>query len=161
MSSADASTPSPGRRRTAAGRRRGLHVMRKWAWVYAALFFMVVAVGYIPPLNDAQGNLLGLFSLQWYDDALHAGSGIWAALAAMRSAWASTLYFKLFGTVYFLDGVVGLVFGRAYLDGGIFIDGPASLDLMTRIETNIPHIVIGGTAVVLGFIVARRHPAEG
>lgn len=135
--------------------------MQKWAWVYAVLFFSVVAVGYIPAFNDAQGNLFGLFSLQWYDDALHGGSGIWAALAAWRSSYASTLYFKLFGTVYFLDGVVGLIFGRAYLDGGIFINGPAALDLMTRIETNLPHIVIGGTAVVLGFIVARRHPVEG
>jgi len=138
-----------------------MHIMQKWAWVYAALFFSVVAIGYVPAFNDAQGNLFGLFSLQLIDDALHAGSGIWAALAASRSAYASTLYFKLFGTVYFLDGVVGLIFGRAYLDGGIFTDGPANLDIMTKIATNLPHIIIGGTAVVLGFIVARRHAAEG
>jgi hypothetical protein len=161
MSSADTSLPSPRRRQTAAGRRRGLHIMQKWAWVYAVLFFAVVAVGYVPAFNDAQGNLFGLFSLQLIDDALHAGSGIWAALAAWRSAWASMLYFRLFGTVYFLDGVVGLIFGRAYLDGGIFTDGPANLDIMTKIATNLPHIVIGGTAVILGFVVARRHAAEG
>jgi hypothetical protein len=135
--------------------------MQKWAWVYAALFFGVVAIGYVPAFNDAQGNLFGLFSLQLIDDALHAGSGIWAALAAWRSAYASTLYFRLFGTIYFLDGVVGLIFGRAYLDGGIFTDGPANLDIMTRIATNLPHIAIGGTAVVLGCIVARRHAVEG
>src|SRR4051812_42557261 len=161
MSSADSSLPSPRRRSAAAGRRRGLHIMQKWALVYAVLFFAVVAVGYVPAFNDAQGNLFGLFSLQLVDDALHAGSGIWAALAAWRSAWASTLYFRLFGTIYFLDGVVGLIFGRAYLDGGIFTDGPANLDIMTKIATNIPHIVIGGTAMVLGFVVARRHAVEG
>lgn len=138
-------------------RRRRIHVMQKWAWVYAVLFFMVVAVGYVPAFNDAQGNLFGLFSLQLVDDALHAGSGIWAALAAWRSAKASTRYFQWFGTIYFLDGVVGLIFGRAYLDGGIFIDGPAALDLMTKIATNLPHLVIGGTAVLLEFVVARQH----
>jgi len=134
--------------------------MQKWAWVYAVLFYSVVAIGYVPAFNDAQGNLFGLFSLQLVDDALHLGSGIWATLAALRSAYASTLYFKLFGTVYFLDGVVGLIFGQAYLDGAIFISGPAALPLMTRIETNLPHILIGGTAMVLGFIVAPRHAAD-
>ncbi len=137
-----------------------MHVMQKWAWVYAGLFFFVVALGYIPGFTDAQGSLFGLFSIQLVDDALHGGSAIWAAWAAWRSAYASTLYFKLFGAIYFLDGVVGLIFGRAYLDGGIFIDGPAPLDLMTKIATNIPHILIGGTAVLLGFVVARRYAAE-
>ena len=161
MSSADASPPSPAPRRPTVGRTRRLHIMQKWAWVYAVLFFLVVAVGYVPAFNDASGNLFGLFSLQLVDDALHLGSGIWAALAAWRSAYASTLYLRLFGTVYFLDGVVGLIFGRAYLDGGIFIDGPAPLDLMTKIATNLPHLIIGGTAVIIGFVVARRHAAAG
>jgi hypothetical protein len=160
MSSADASQPRQRPPRTSSGRGAGRHIMQTWAWVYAALFFAVVAVGYVPAFNDASGNLFGLFSLQLVDDALHAGSGIWAALAAWRSAYASTLYFRLFGTIYFLDGVVGLIFGRAYLDGGIFIDGPAPLDLMTKVATNLPHLIIGGTAVLLGFVVARRYAAE-
>src|SRR3954451_21228857 len=154
MSGADASRPGPEPRRAARTKRARMHLMQKWAWVYAGLFYFVVLIGYLPGFTDAQGNLLGLFSIQLVDDALHLGSGIWAPLAAWRSAWASTLYFRLFGTVYFLDGIVGLIFGRAYLDGGIFVNGPASLDLLTRIETNLPHIMIGGTAVVLGFIVA-------
>ena len=165
MSSAEASQqPEPRRtaprrppRRTAPRRPPRRHVIQTWAWVYALLFFLVVAVGYVPAFNDANGNLFGLFSLQLVDDALHLGSGIWAALAAWRSAYASTLYFRLFGTIYFLDGAVGLIFGRAYLDGGLFIDGPAPLDLMTKVATNLPHLVIGGTAVLLGFVVARRH----
>ncbi|MFN8635898.1 MAG: hypothetical protein U0893_18770 [Chloroflexota bacterium] len=160
MSDADALGPSPAARRCAGARTRGVSAIRRWAWVYAALFFAVVAVGYVPAFNDASGNLFGLFSLQLIDDALHAGSGIWAALAAWRSSWASTLYFKLFGTVYFMDGVVGLIFGRAYLDGGLFTDGPANLDLMTKIATNLPHIIIGGTAVILGFVVARRYATD-
>ena len=31
---------------------------------------------------------------------------------------------------------------------------------MTRIATNLPHIMIGGTAVILGFVVARRYAAD-
>ena len=134
-----------------------MHVMQKWAWAYAALFVFVVVLGYLPGVTDASGAMFGLFSIQLVDDALHLGSGIWAALAAWRSAYASTLYFKLFGAVYFMDGVVGLIFGRAYLDGGIFINGPDPLDLMTKFATNLPHLIIGGTAVYLGFVVARRY----
>ena len=159
MSGADASQPPPEPSRTATGRSSRLHQVQKWAWVYAGLFLFVVAIGYVPAFNDASGNLFGLFSLQLVDDALHLGSGIWAALAAWRSAYASILYFRIFGTIYFLDGVVGLTFGRAYLDGGLFIDGPAPLDFLTKLATNLPHLVIGGTAMLIGFVVARRHAA--
>lgn len=155
MSSARASQPHRGSRQT-----NGLHPMQKWAWAYAVLFFLVVAIGYLPGFTYPDGSLLGLFSIQLVDDALHLGSALWAALAAWRSVYASTLYFKLFGAVYLLDGIVGLIFGTAFLDGAIFISGPASLDFMTRLMTNLPHIVIGGTAVILGFVVARRYAAS-
>ena len=158
MSRADATQPRRESRRSI--HNGSLDLMQKWAWVYAGLFFAVVAVGYVPGFTNAEGALFGLFSIQLVDDALHGGSALWAALAAWRSAYASTLYFKLFGTIYFLDGVVGLIFGQAFLDGGILINGPANLDFMTRLATNLPHLVIGGTAVFLGFVVARRHAAS-
>ena len=39
-------------------------LIQKLAVAYAFLFFAVVAIGYIPAFNDANGNLFGLFSLQ-------------------------------------------------------------------------------------------------
>ena len=133
-----------------------LHLMQKLAWIYAALFLIVVAVGYIPGLTDAQGQLLGLFSIEPEDDALHLGSAIWAALAAWLSVRASIFYFKLFGSIYGLDGLVGLLFGQAFLDGGIFIHGIAPLSMMTKVMANLPHILIGGIAVYIGFVLSRR-----
>lgn len=133
-----------------------LPVVQKLAWLYAALFLIVVAIGYIPGLTDAQGQLLGLFSIEPEDDALHLGSAIWAALAAWLSVRASTFYFKLFGSVYGLDGLVGLWFGQAFLDGGIFLHGIAPLSMMTKVMANLPHILIGGTAVYIGFVLGCR-----
>ncbi len=130
--------------------------IRAFAWFYAALFVSVVVVGYIPALNDADGNLLGLFSLQWYDDALHLGSAIWAAAAAWRSDEASRAYFRIFGPLYFLDGVVGLLTGIGYLDLGIFLNGPLDLPLAVRIAANTPHLTIGGLAVAVGFFLPGR-----
>ena len=130
--------------------------IRVLAWVYAAMFVSVVVVGYIPALNDEQGQLLGLFSLQLHDDALHLGSAIWAAVAAWRSSTASRWYFRLFGPLYFLDGALGLATGRGYLDAGIFLYGPADLSWIVRIGANTPHLLLGGGAVVIGYLLGDR-----
>jgi hypothetical protein len=159
MSRGFSTPPAPiGRQDTAATRR--MHPMQTFAWAYAALFLFVVALGYLPGLTDESGQLLGLFRIELKDDALHLGSGIWAALAAYSSARAATLYFKLFGTIYGLDGVVGLLFGQGFLDGGIVTQGPTALDLATRFGANLPHLLIGGTAVVIGFVLSRRYDAQ-
>src|SRR4051794_36844563 len=93
-----------GRNHLVSGRYRGggpvMSLIQKLAIAYALLFFAVVAIGYIPAFNDANGNLFGLFSLQWYDDLLHAFSGVWALAAALISHRQAVLYFKLFGSVY-------------------------------------------------------------
>jgi hypothetical protein len=130
--------------------------IRAFAWFYAAMFLGVVLVGYVPPLNDENGYLLGLFSLQWYDDLLHLGSAIWATVAALRSDAASRMYFRIFGPIYFLDGVCGLLTGNGYLDLGIILQGPADLPLSTRIAANTPHLLIGGFAVLIGYALEAR-----
>jgi hypothetical protein len=136
-------------------RRAGL--FQRLAWVYAGLFLFVVVIGYLPGLTNSEGQLLGLFRIELVDDALHLGSAIWAALAAWISTRASILYFKLFGTVYTLDGVIGLLFGQGYLDGGILIHGPTPLDWMTKLAANFPHLAIGGIAMIIGFVLSRRY----
>ncbi|MFZ1774112.1 MAG: DUF4383 domain-containing protein [Rhizobiaceae bacterium] len=131
-------------------------LIQKLALTYAILFFAVVGIGYVPAFNDENGYLFGLFSLQWWDDALHGFSGIWALAAAFISHRASVLYFKLFGAVYLFDGVLGLLTGSGCLDGGIFFYGFQDIEFMTRLFANLPHLVIGGTAVLIGFGMTRR-----
>jgi hypothetical protein len=137
-----------------------VNMIRLLGWVYAVLFVAVVAVGYVPAFVDDQGYVFGLFSIQIWDDLLHLGSGIWAAAAAWTSTRATVLYFRIFGILYGLDGVLGLLTGQGYLDGGIFIHGPTALDLSTRIFANAPHILIGGIAVIIGFGLSSRLARE-
>jgi hypothetical protein len=132
-----------------------MDLIRKLAWVYAVMFLAIAALSYIPALKDEQGLTFGLFSLQLHDDLLHAGSALWAALAAMRSSWAARFYFRLFGLVYFFDGIVGLLFGEAYLDLGILRHGPQSYEWAHKIGANIPHILIGGIAIFIGYVLSR------
>jgi len=133
-----------------------MKAVRILAWAYALLFVGVTALGYIPALLDAQGNLFGLFKLQWWDDALHLGSGMWAAIAAWTSYNASRTYFRIFGPLYFFDGVLGLLTGMGYLDVGIVLLGPMVIPLQTWIAMNVPHIAIGGFAILAGYVLAKR-----
>ena len=132
------------------------NTVRLMGWAYALLFVGVTALGYVPPFHDQQGYLFGLFKLEWWDDALHLGSGIWAAIAAWKSYEATRTYFRIFGPLYMFDGVCGLLTGMGYLDLGIFLHGPMSLSLETRIAANLPHIAIGGIATMVGYVLARR-----
>jgi hypothetical protein len=134
-------------------------LVRALAWTYALLFVGVTALGYIPAFLDEKGQLFGLFKLQWWDDALHLGSGLWAAIAARHSYKASRTYFRIFGPLYFFDGVLGLLTGSGSLDLGIFLHGPMAMPIQTTVAMNVPHILIGGVAILVGYVLARR-PAD-
>lgn len=129
--------------------------VRAFGWAYFALFVAVVAIGYVPGFHDAEGRLFGLFSLDIYDDSLHLASGLWAGAAAWWSRGAARTYFRIFGPLYFLDGVMGLFLGSGYLDLGIFLYGPLDLPLVIRFFANLPHLLIGGIAAFVGYRLAR------
>jgi hypothetical protein len=126
------------------------------AGLYAVLFAVVTSLNYVPGLTDTQGRTFGLFALDVFDDALHAASGLWAGLAAWWSTRATIVFFRVFGTLYCLDGLLGLATGSGYLDLGILVNGVLDLPLVTRILMNLPHIAIGGFAAFTGFVLARR-----
>lgn len=135
-----------------------MNPLRIIALIYAALLAVVASLNYIPGLADAEGRTFGLFALDVFDDALHAASGLWAALAAWRSTRATVVFFRVFGTLYCLDGLLGLATGSGYLDLGILVNGVLRLPLVTRILLNLPHVLIGGFAAFAGFVLARRWP---
>ncbi|HLA08084.1 MAG TPA: DUF4383 domain-containing protein [Anaerolineales bacterium] len=138
-----------------------INTIQKLAWVYAIMFGLLGSLSFIPFINDANGVTLGIFSLQWYDNILHYASGLWAAVAAWRSFNASAFYFKLFGLIYGLDGVMGFFLGQGYLDGGIFLQGVTDLGWGFKFFANIPHIAIGGIAVFIGFVLSKRFARDG
>lgn len=130
------------------------------AWVYVALFAGVVIVGHLPGVDDSEGRLFGLFHITPYQDVLHSLSGLWALVALFVSEKQIKIYFQWFGTIYFLDGVLGAITGVTYLDLGIFIGKAPINPESTRILANLPHVVIGGSAMILGFVFAKRWMAR-
>jgi len=130
--------------------------VQKMGWVYCAGFILVVLSGLYPPFQDEQGRQFGLFTLDLYDHSLHLASGLWAGIAAWWSERAARNYFRLFGPLYLADGVLGLLTGSGYLDGGIFLYGQLDLPLTIRIFANLPHLIIGGVATWVGYRLAAR-----
>lgn len=130
------------------------HVVQRLAFLYAAAFFVIASLAYLPGMVDAAGLTLGLFRLDLHDDILHALSGLWALVAGIVSARQAEFFFRAFGSVYFLDAIIGLVTGKNVLNFHIFTDAPAFTGL-TLIGVNAPHFIIGGSALLIGFVLVR------
>jgi hypothetical protein len=64
---------------------------------------------------------------------------VWAGIVALISPRQSVRYFQLFGAVYLIDGVLGLITGSGCLYGG-----PDDIELPMRFFANAPHLAIGG-----------------
>lgn len=131
-------------------------LIQKLGIAYAIMFFIVASLAHIPGVADENGSLWGLFVLDLYDDSLHFFSGVWSLVAALISHKAATRFFQIFGVIYGLDGVMGLFLGQAYLDGGIFLYGITRYPFIVRFGANLPHILIGGIAVWIGYILIKR-----
>lgn len=124
---------------------------------YALVLGLVTTLNYIPGLTDGEGRVFGIFALDLYDDLLHFLSAAWAGAAAWVSARASITYLKAFGSLYLLDGLLGLATGSGFLDLAILVYGMQPLPWLFKLLANLPHIALGGFAVYAGFVLARRH----
>ncbi len=133
-----------------------MDIIRLIAVGYAVALIIAAALNYVPGLTDAEGRAFGIFALDIYDDLLHLASATWAAIAAYWSRSASISFLKLFGTLYGLDGLFGLVTGSGYLDLGILIHGVQNLPFGFKILANLPHLALGGFAAFAGFALAPR-----
>jgi hypothetical protein len=133
-----------------------MDLLRLIAWGYALALAFAAALNYIPGLTDASGRVFGIFALDIYDDLLHVASAAWAAISAYWSRQTTKTFLKIFGTLYCLDGLLGLVTGSGFLDLGIVIYGVQSLPLGFKVLANLPHIALGGFAAFCGFVLAKR-----
>jgi Domain of unknown function (DUF4383) len=119
-----------------------------------ALWF-AAATDYIPAFIDAQGKVFGLFKLDIYKDALHVASGLWALIAALMSRRAATMFLKIFGTLYFLDGVMGTFTGSGFLDLSIVAQGVLDIPVTIKFFSSVPHLFLGAFGIAAGWFGDR------
>ena len=114
------------------------------AWLYGLLFLAVVVITHFPGLTDAEGRNLGLFVIDPVDDVIHALTALLAGFAAWQGTRVSLAYFRLFGAMYGIDGVVGFLNGLGV--------SPVAIDF----AANAPHLAIAAFALLIGFVVHER-----
>ena len=132
--------------------------LETWTYVYIILFFLLIGLNFFPFLYQEDGRMIGGFNLAEEGNILHVLSGIWAATALWYSRNSMLYYFRIFGTVYLLDGVVGLIVGKAFLNLNLFrSDVIPHADYMVRLLLNTPHLLIGGVAVIIGFMLFGKY----
>jgi hypothetical protein len=133
-----------------------MDLVRRIAFIMAGALLFAALLNYIPGLTDTQGRAFGIFALDIYDDALHLASAAWAAIAAWTSRSAAVTFLRIFGSLYFLDGLMGLLLGAGYLDLGIFLYGIQKLPFSFKILANAPHLLLGGLGLYAGFALSKR-----
>ena len=121
------------------------------ALVLAVALLFAAATDYIPAFIDSEGRVFGLFHLDIYKDALHLASAAWAISAALISRPAAIFFLRVFGTLYFLDGVMGVFTGAGYLDLSIFIDGIRATSTAVKVASSAPHLALGAFGIATGF----------
>lgn len=119
-------------------------MLRKTATMLGAVLLVAGIAGFIPALttmDDAKDpHVLGLFEAGTLHNIIHIASGL-AALFLAKSVAGAKLYFKVFGVVYGLVTILGLVGGDNVL--GLF-------DI--NLADNLLHIAITVVALYLGFV---------
>lgn len=127
------------------------------AFGYAVALFVAASLNYIPGVCDAEGRAFGIFALDLFDDGLHVASGVWALVAGLVSNRAARIFLVIFGALYLGDGVLGFFTGYGFLDFGIFNHGNAGLSFtLFRVLANLPHVALGGFALVAGLRFGRE-----
>jgi hypothetical protein len=124
----------------------------KLAWLYTAGFIGIFIITHTPALTDDQGLSFGLFKIDPIDDIVHLISGVIGFIVAWKAQSYIPLYFKVIGIAYLGDAIVGMTMSRGLLDGSVFTQGPGGPDFsVTNWALNLPHIILSGLAIVIGF----------
>lgn len=114
-------------------------MIRKLALVWAVLFGIVVAAGWVPQFvtetqitpDGYERTMWGLFMMSLLDDITHGLTALALLLGGLTSAKWSRLAFTAFGWYYACDALF-------FLTWGLFNSKPFMADIML----NLPHVVI-------------------
>ena len=130
------------------------------ALLLALALLFAAATDYVPAFADQEGRVFGLFKLDIYKDALHVASGVWAGIAALLSRRAATLFLRIFGTLYFLDGVMGVFTGSGYLDLSIITKGVLDNSPLVKFLSSVPHLGLGLFGIATGWLAEEKTRPE-
>lgn len=108
------------------------------AKAFGIIFLIIGVLGFIPGIT-VDGNLLGIFAVDVLHNIVHLATGLIAFLVT-KSLSGSKTYFKVFGIIYALVAVLGLMSEGMILG---LIHANSADDVL--------HIIIAVVALYAGF----------
>ncbi len=113
--------------------------IRITALIFGILFLALGFAWHLPLFFDDNGLLFGFFLIDGFHNKIHLGSGLIALAAAATNGRWSQLYFRIFGALYGLLGLVGMIFSEDFMT------------MQMNMADNLLHLVIGILALLIGF----------
>jgi hypothetical protein len=114
--------------------------INKMAKVFGIILLVVGILGFVPGVTSTDGLLLGVFHVDTLHNIIHLLTGIIGLVLAKKGESGARTFFKIFGIVYLVVALLGLVQGDTVL-GLIGIN----------MADNLLHIVIAALALWYGF----------
>ena len=114
-------------------------MVTKLALYFGIVLALVGILGFVPGVTNEQG-LLGIFHVDALHNIIHLVTGVIGILVGTMWASHAGLYFKVFGVVYAVVAVVGLVQGNTVL--GL---------IGVNMADNVLHVLIAAVALYIGF----------
>lgn len=110
------------------------------AKIFGIVFLLIGVLGFVPGVTY-DGMLLGIFQVDMVHNLIHILTGLVALGAAYTSEKNGKLFFQVFGVIYALVAVLGLVMG-----------GDMVLGLFhANMADHILHVVVAAVALYVGF----------
>jgi Domain of unknown function (DUF4383) len=120
------------------------------AVLFGIVFILIGILGFVPGITTNE-MLLGIFHVNAAHNVVHLLSGAVALFAGMTSFGASRMYFRIFGVIYGLVAILGLMnMGQHTMLLGLISNNDADTFL---------HIAIAAVSLLLGFMPARAETA--
>ena len=110
------------------------------AYVFGAILVAVGVLGFVPGVTN-DGMLLGIFMVDGLHNLIHLVTGL-AALAAAWGMYSNKLFFQVFGVVYAVVAVLGLLMGGNIL--GL---------IQTNMADHLLHLVLAVVFLYVGFMM--------
>ncbi len=96
-------------------------MLRILAILFGLIMIAVGILGFMPDFVK-EGQLFGVFSVNFWHNVFHLASGILALFCGFSSSRASKIFFILFGLIYLAVAILGFMQGEGMLFGLVAIN---------------------------------------
>ena len=121
-------------------------MLKRIAIAFGVVFLLVGFLGFVPGVTRDE-HLLGIFHVNPAHNVVHLLTGVVAIACGLTSAYASQLFFRIFGAIYGLVAILGFIMG----------DQPIFGLISNNMADAWLHTAIAAVSLFLGF---AYHEAE-